>query len=237
MRECRMRKEKQMSESFPMGALLAVAGGFLDVYTYIIRGGVFANAQTGNIVLLAFHLAQWNPVKVIYYLIPVLAFMAGVFCTEFIRDHFQRHPVFHWRQITIGAEILILFFVAFLPQGNWNVVANVFISFICAIQVESFRKVNGNAYATTMCTGNLRSGTELLYRYFVKKKKEDGKKAFQYYGIIFYFIIGAIAGGFFTWIFLEKAVLFCCLILFCGFIMMFLKGESSQEKEMDSWNQ
>ena len=43
---------KKASESYIVGVLLAIAGGFLDVYTYISRGGVFANAQTGNIVLL-----------------------------------------------------------------------------------------------------------------------------------------------------------------------------------------
>jgi uncharacterized protein DUF1275 len=40
-------------ETLPTGLLLAGAGGFLDAYTFIGRGGVFANAQTGNIVLLA----------------------------------------------------------------------------------------------------------------------------------------------------------------------------------------
>ena len=43
----------QMSETVLIGSLLALAGGFLDAYTYICRGGVFANAQTGNIVLFS----------------------------------------------------------------------------------------------------------------------------------------------------------------------------------------
>ena len=43
----------QMSETILIGTLLALAGGFLDAYTYICRGGVFANAQTGNIVLFS----------------------------------------------------------------------------------------------------------------------------------------------------------------------------------------
>ena len=46
-------REKQMSENFILGIMLALTGGFLDAYTYITRGGVFANAQTGNIVLMA----------------------------------------------------------------------------------------------------------------------------------------------------------------------------------------
>ena len=38
------QKQRQMSETFRLGALLTVVGGFLDTYTYLSRGGVFANA-------------------------------------------------------------------------------------------------------------------------------------------------------------------------------------------------
>ena len=45
-----------MSESFLVMGLLSVVGGYLDAYTYLCRGGVFANAQTGNIAALGFHI-------------------------------------------------------------------------------------------------------------------------------------------------------------------------------------
>ena len=35
-----------------IGSLLASAGGFLDGFTYVGHGHVFANAMTGNVVLL-----------------------------------------------------------------------------------------------------------------------------------------------------------------------------------------
>lgn len=47
-----------MHEKMAVGICLALAGGFLDAYTYLLRGGVFANAQTGNIVLFGIHLAK-----------------------------------------------------------------------------------------------------------------------------------------------------------------------------------
>ena len=50
--------KKQMSESLLIGTLLAVSGGLMDAYSYLFRGQVFANAQTGNILLLSVHLAQ-----------------------------------------------------------------------------------------------------------------------------------------------------------------------------------
>ena len=39
--------------SLHLALLLALAGGFLDAFTFVGHGGVFANAQTGNVVLLA----------------------------------------------------------------------------------------------------------------------------------------------------------------------------------------
>ena len=50
--------KRQMSDSYLIAMLLAIVGGFLDAYTYVARGGVFANAQTGNIVLFGLHLAE-----------------------------------------------------------------------------------------------------------------------------------------------------------------------------------
>lgn len=73
---------EKASESYIVGVLLAVAGGFLDVYTYICRGGVFANAQTGNIVLLGISAADGNWEQIWSYICPILAFMAGILLTE-----------------------------------------------------------------------------------------------------------------------------------------------------------
>ena len=48
-----LKPHGQMSEAFITALFLSVSGGLQDVYTYLYRGKVFANAQTGNIVLMA----------------------------------------------------------------------------------------------------------------------------------------------------------------------------------------
>lgn len=212
-----------MSESFALGALLAVVGGFLDAYTYLLRGGVFANAQTGNIVLLGLALAEGRFLGALYYLIPISAFALGVMASELVKSRFRAHPRIHWRQIIVAAESLILLAVAFVPRGGLDVAANVSISFLCAMQVESFRKMNGNAFATTMCTGNLRSGTELLYRYTVTRDRRERRKSLEYYGIILFFIGGAALGVWLTGAFAERAALFGCLALAAAFAAMFIR--------------
>lgn len=216
-----MKNTKQMSETFRLGILLAIVGGFLDVYTYISRGQVFANAQTGNIVLLGLNIAKGKLKYSIYYLIPILAFVIGVVISEVIKSKYRNNNHIHWRQIIVVIEIIILFIVGFVPSGNMDIIVNVAISFVCAMQVESFRKINGNAFATTMCTGNLRSATEQLYHYNKTKEKKILHKSIQYYGIILFFILGAIIGTITTNMFNEKAVLFCCVILSVVFGIMF----------------
>lgn len=217
---------KQMSESLKIGIILALTGGFLDAYTFLVRGKVFANAQTGNIVLLGTNLFQGEFKQALSYLVPIVAFIVGVFITEFIKLKFKENEKLHWRQIIIFIEIFLLVLVAFMPQ-SLNNLANIIVSFICAMQVESFRKINGIACATTMCTGNLRSGTELLFKYIKTKDSDLKQKSINYYGIDLTFILGAGLGAVLTNIFDEKAVLVCCVILFIGFLVMFLKEDIS----------
>ena len=65
---------RQMSESFLTAAVLSISGGLQDVYTYVSRGEVFANAQTGNIVLFSQNVFACNWELTIRYLVPVLFF-------------------------------------------------------------------------------------------------------------------------------------------------------------------
>ena len=217
----------QMSESLSMGILLAITGGFLDAYTFICRGEVFANAQTGNIVLFGLNLAKKNWEMAFRYFIPVLAFIFGVFVAEIIKFYFKNNITIHWRQIIIVMEIILLFIVAFLPQ-QMNMLANITVSFVCALQTDSFRKIKGNVCATTMCTGNLRTATELLFLYWKNGDKTLKEKCIWYYSIDLLFILGAIVGTLLTYKFFEKSILLCCFILGLAFIVMFIQNNNEK---------
>ena len=91
--------------------------------------------------------------------------MLGIFVAECVHRHYKYMERVHWRQLIILSEIVLLFAVGFLPQ-TINTFANAVVSFVCAMQVQTFRKVRGHAYASTMCIGNMRSGTEALCAYF-----------------------------------------------------------------------
>ena len=46
---------KHKSDTLLLAVLLSLSGGFQDAYTYVLRGNVFANAQTGNVVFMSQH--------------------------------------------------------------------------------------------------------------------------------------------------------------------------------------
>ena len=51
---------RSMSGMFTVASLFAIVGGYLGAYSYLARGHVFANAQTGNIVLFGVRAAAGN---------------------------------------------------------------------------------------------------------------------------------------------------------------------------------
>lgn len=220
---------KQMSEAFICSAFLALSGGFQDAYTYNTRNEVFSNAQTGNVVLMSqnFMTGKWS--AGLKYLFPLLAFALGVLIAEQIQNRFKYAKRLHWRQGILGAEILILFIVGFIPQKA-DMIATVLVSFACAMQVQSFRKMNGFSYASTMCIGNLRSGTAALSFYLREHKPEQLRQAMYYFGIIFLFAVGAGIGGNLSANYGIHMIWISCILLIISFLLMFLDIEAHKKK-------
>lgn len=220
----------QMSESFLTAVFLSLSGGLQDAYTYLFRGKVFANAQTGNIVLLSSNLMDGNWERVLHYLVPLCAFALGVLTAEKMQEHFRNMQRLHWRQLVVLCEIVILFVVGFFPQ-EWNLMANALVSFACAMQVQTFRKVNGYAFASTMCIGNMRSGMDSLCSWVLNRNPAALKKSFYYWGIILLFALGAGLGSLTLDLCGAKAIWLSCLLLAVSFCLMFLKEDVEEIKE------
>lgn len=220
--ECLMRKTLQVSESLELGILLAFSGGFMDAYSYIERGKVFANAQTGNMLLLGIHISEGHYQLALCYFFPVFAFAFGIALAELVRT--KQSDILHWRQISVFIEAIILLIVSFFPN-EYNLLANSLTSLACGIQVETFRKIHGQGIATTMCIGNLRSGTENMYLFFQNGDLSYLKKGLLYFGIIICFILGAVFGNVCIRQFHTKAIIGCSLILLCVCFIMFYDRE------------
>lgn len=231
----KLKIKGQISDSGRLGTILALSGGFMDAYTYILRGEVFANAQTGNVILLGISVSEGQFAMIPRYLIPILAFASGIVFSEIIKNCFKNRTSIHWRQLTIIVECLMLLAVGFIPL-DFNLIANSMVSFACGIQVQSFRKIHGCQIATTMCIGNLRTGTQAAVEYYRSRKPEDRKKIFLYYGTIFAFMIGAIFGNICVKKFGTSAIWVSSLLTFIGFIMMFFSQMECSDENCELCN-
>ena len=223
-----MRDAIQVSESMTLGFILALSGGFMDAYSYIGRGHVFANAQTGNLILLGIHLSEGNFSQALIYLCPPLAFGAGIALAEALR---RVDPKLHWRQIAVLVEAVILAYVASLAQSQ-NLLANSLTSFACGVQVQSFRKIHGNGAATTMCIGNLRSATHHMVSYVATKDEDEMRSSLLYYSIILFFVSGAVLGYKIVIRFHERAILVSCVLLVISFVLMFTQTTKDEKARM-----
>ena len=221
-----MKHSLQMSETLRLGIILALSGGFMDAYSYLERGNVFANAQTGNLLLFGVNLAEGNYFAMLSYLLPVLAFPLGILLADTVRCLNIR---LHWRQLSVLLEAVILICVAFFPH-SLNPLANSLTSFACGIQVESFRKIRNRGAATTMCIGNLRSGTAALSFYLREKKPEQLRQAMYYFGIIVLFAVGAGIGGNLSANYGIHMIWVSCGLLIVSFLLMFLDIESRRNE-------
>ena len=214
----------QMSEAFRTVMFLSASGGLQDAYTYIGRGKVFANAQTGNIVLMSQAAFDGDLARVLHYLVPLLSFALGVAVAEAIHIRYREAKRLHWRQLVLVVEILLLFGVGFLPN-TLDLAANALVSFACAMQVQAFRKVHSYPFASTMCIGNMRSGTDALCAYFHTHDREVLHKALTYFGVIGLFALGAGCGALLTKYFAERGIWVSCALLTVSFLIMFVRED------------
>ena len=217
----KIKTYENLHETFLVLFFITVAGGFQDAYSYLMRGKVFANAQTGNIVLLFKNIVDLNFKASISYLIPVIAFAFGVYVAVRFEYAIEK-KILHWRQYIVAFEIIIMIIVALIPE-NLNNLANALLSFSCAMQVYSFKKIYGLNFATTMCIGNLRSATENLSKYHITREREYLENSKKYYTVILIFGMGAALGYITSDLFGIKSILIAAAFLTISFIILFFE--------------
>lgn len=147
-------------------------------------------------VLFGLSLAGLRGVSCAKYLLPICFYAAGVLAAEYIHRRIPMPRQISWRQLSLLVEIIALVPMTFVPFGDFDFAVNASISFVCALQVQSFRRVNGLPFASTMCTGNLRSGTEALFRKLNGDESASWRTVLHYFLVIGCFITGAALGAF-----------------------------------------
>lgn len=88
------------------------------------------------------------------------------------------------------------------------------------MQVQAFQGVCGNKYASTMCIGNLRSGTSSLFSCVSVKRKQELGWAACYFGVIMIFALDAGLGGVLSGVLGEQTIWISCGLLTVAALLM-----------------
>ncbi len=201
------------SVSVRLGALLAIVGGFLDAYTYVGRHGVFANSQTGNVVLFAVEGARGEWVRALRHLPPIAAFIAGVAVAETLKRRTVANVVRWPARAAIVLEIIVLVVVGALPESVPDGIVTIAIAFVASVQVSTFRTLIRWSYNTTMTTGNLRAFAQSVYLAVADRDREALEQARGFGVVIAAFSSGALAGAYLTFSLGPRAVWAAAVVL------------------------
>ena len=175
-----------------MFALLTLSAGMMGAYTFNLRGGVFCNAQTANVVLMAiaFGSGAWG--QGCYYLIPITAYLAGAFLSEILPSPVRRFGFLRWDTYLVAFEFLVLFSIGFIPLGWPHQLVQVLVNFIASMQYNTFRQAEGIPMATTFCTNQLRQVGIGFAKAFRKRDREGLSRALFFLGMLGCFFAGGV---------------------------------------------
>lgn len=190
-----MESRRLLSERIPFGILLSVAGGLMDAYSYLARGGVFATGQTGNFVCIAVRLAQGEWLQALNHVVPIVFFFLAVFLAQHLHYIKGDVPNPRWKRSVLLVEAAVFLVVGALPASVPDMLANAMISFAAAMQYVCFNKLEHNGtYATVFATGNLRSCAENMHRAIFHRDREAGRKCRRYAIVLAAFFGGVLLG-------------------------------------------
>lgn len=182
-------------ESSRVFSLLMLAGGVLGAFTYMARGNVFCNAQTGNILLLGLALGDGEWGRAAYLLIPITAYGLGAAVSEFLPVPVKKAGKLRWDTLLIGFELMVTVLLGFVPEEAPYQISQVAVNFICSMQYNTFRQAEGIPMATTFCTNHLRQAGVWLVKGIRKKDRTYLKRFLQHGRMIVLFVAGAAAGA------------------------------------------
>lgn len=176
-----------------VAVLLTLSGGFLDAFTYIGHGKVFANSMTGNVVLLAVNLAAGDWQQAARHVSPMVGFACGVLAAHLLQLMTPRLV----RQPAIAS---LVFEIAFLATASLKGLSAFWlipgISFVATLQSMFFTHSANVSYTSVMTTSNLRRCMQVFFESTIPRRDAAGLHDAAMLGAIsLSFALGALIGG------------------------------------------
>lgn len=183
--------------SLQIALIMSFVGGFLDAYSFASWGGVFAGAQSGNVILMAISVARGEWHAALRKVPSLLAFAAGVLTAVACRV--RRERIGGSGVVVLTVEALILLLVGLASSSLHPSIAIALMAFVAGLQLTFFGRIGGWTYNSTMTTGNLRNLLEAVVSAVFCRSKTAMSQVLALGLSITAFSFGAGVGGISTY--------------------------------------
>ena len=213
-------------------ALLMVVGGYLGAFTYVLRGGVFCNAQTGNLVLLGIALGEKNWSRALYLILPISAYFLGALVSEAIAGPIRKRHLIRWDTLFIMIEMVTIIILGLIPENAPYQITQVTVNFICSMQYNTFRQAQGIPMATTFCTNHLRQLAIALAKYGKHRDHAQLVRLLSHLLMLAVFVAGVAVSTILCHIFRGRAAFFA-LVPLAIILIDFLYADLKKDRGLD----
>lgn len=190
--------------------VISFVGGYFGIYAIMARSGIFASAQTNNMICLVHDLLDCSMADFFARLGALFLYFLAIALTVWIPEHFPRSL----KLLSVAIDSAACLLLGFLP-GDLNPVIGLYpIFFAMAFQWCSFRGAEGFVGSTTFSTNNLRQFTTGIVHLLMRKEEENPRGRIRFYGLTLLGFHLGVTAGFLLWqVFPLRSIWFCLLPL------------------------
>ncbi|BBA08791.1 MULTISPECIES: YoaK family protein [Streptococcus] len=229
MRLLPIRKISRQSKRLAL--FLTFCAGYVDAYTFIVRGNTLVAGQTGNVVFLSVGLIQHNVSDASAKVMTLLAFMMGVLLLTVYKEKLRivKKPI-----LSVIPLAVLSLIIGFVPQTVENIYLVPPLAFCMGLVTTAFGEVSGIAYNNAFMTGNIKRTMLAFGDYFRTKHTPFLREGLIFVSLLSSFVFGVVFSAYLTIYYQEKTILGVPLMMsIFYFSMLFASWRKKGEKKLN----
>ena len=226
MRLLPIRKISRQSKRLAL--FLTFCAGYVDAYTFIVRGNTLVAGQTGNVVFLSVGLIQHNVSDASAKVMTLLSFMMGVFLLTLYKEKLRivKKPILSLIPLAVLSLI-----IGFVPQTVENIYLVPPLAFCMGLVTTAFGEVSGIAYNNAFMTGNIKRTMLAFGDYFRTKHTPFLREGLIFVSLLSSFVFGVVFSAYLTIYYQEKTILGVPLMMSIFYFSMLFASWRKKGKE------
>lgn len=226
MRLLPIRKISRQSKRLAL--FLTFCAGYVDAYTFIVRGNTLVAGQTGNVVFLSVGLIQHNVSDASAKVMTLLAFMMGVLLLTIYKEKLRivKKPI-----LSVIPLAVLSLVIGFVPQTVDNIYLVPPLAFCMGLVTTAFGEVSGIAYNNAFMTGNIKRTMLAFGDYFRTKHTPFLREGLIFVSLLSSFVFGVIFSAYLTIYYQEKTILGIPLMMSIFYFSMLFASWRKKGKE------